>query len=317
MSTATSPTSIPASTSAQPAATWRERLLVAASDIKLHHSVFALPFAVLGAFLARPVTAPWSRFAAHALLVVVCMVAARTWAMLVNRLADARYDAANPRTARRAVASGRLRARDARTLAAAAALAFLAACALFWVLWHNPWPLLLAPFVLAWLAFYSFAKRFTAWCHVLLGSALAISPLAAAIAVEPASLSVAPALFALFAMVTFWVAGFDVIYALQDLDFDRAAGLHSIPARFGSRGAAWIARALHVGAAAALGAAIALDPRLRTLFPVGVAIACALLVLEHVLLARRGLAGLPMVFFTLNGVVSCVLGAAGLLDVLS
>ncbi len=149
-----------------------------------------------------------------------------------------------------------------------------------------------------------------------MGSALAISPLAAAIAVDPAALARVPALYALLAMVTLWVGGFDIIYALQDLDFDRAAGLHSVPARWGAARAVWISRAMHAAAAGGLVLAIALDPRLRAFFPVGVGIAAALLLTEHVVLARRGLAGLPMVFFTINGVVSCVLGVAGVIDLL-
>lgn len=306
----------PAPPSPAPATTLGTKLSLAAADIKLHHSVFALPFAVLGAFLARPAASTAGRFAGQLALVVACMVAARTWAMLVNRLADAGFDAANPRTARRAVASGRLSVRDARVLAAAAALAFVACCGLFWVLFTNPWPVALSPLVLGWLALYSYAKRFTAWCHVLLGTALAISPLAAAIAVDPAALTRVPALFALSAMVTLWVAGFDIVYALQDEAFDRSAGLHSIPAAMGKSRAVLFSRALHALAVGALVAVILLEPRLRTLFPPAVALVVGVLVAEHVILQRRGLTGLPLVFFTLNGVVSCLLGAAGLADLL-
>jgi len=308
-------------------------LLLAAADIKLSHSVFALPFALLGAFLSasRPTLAPipnpnpalsaympidWSRFAGQLALVIVCMVLARTWAMLVNRIADATFDAANPRTRGRAVASGRLARPKAITLALVSAGAFVLCCVGFLAFFGNPWPLALSVPVLLWLALYSYAKRFTALCHVLLGSALAISPLAAALAINPASLTHTPALYALSAMVLFWVAGFDIVYALQDEGFDRAAGLFSIPAALGARRAAYISRGFHVLAAGALLVAWNLEPRFGPVFLVAALGAIACLIAEHIVLERRGLAGLPLAFFTLNGVVSCVVGGAGIVDVL-
>lgn len=288
----------------------------AAADIKLAHSVFALPFAVLGAFLAKPDAMTWPAFLGVLVLVVVCMVCARTWAMMVNRLADRRIDAQNARTARRALASGRLSVRAAAAVTAAAAIAFVATCAAFGLLNANWWPLILSTPVLAWIALYSFTKRFTALCHVFLGSALAISPLAAAIAVDPAALARTPALFFIAGMVLFWVAGFDVIYALQDVAFDRTAGLHSVPSRLGPTRAIWISRALHAGAFALLVTAAALEPRFGLMFGAGVAAVGVLLITEHAVLAKRGEAGLEMAFFTLNGIVSCVLGAAGVIDLL-
>ncbi len=321
-SPAAAPSTVPAAAPAQ----GLDRLVVAATDIKLSHSIFALPFAVLGAFLALPAPgtpAPtsgmlnvegWTRVAVQLTLVVVCMVFARTWAMLINRIADWRLDAMNPRTARRAVASGKLARTDAIAMAVASAIAFCLCCAAFWNLLGNPWPTYLCIPVLAWLAVYSYAKRFTLFCHVLLGSALAISPIAAAIAIDPAALTRTPAIFTLAAMVACWVAGFDIIYALQDEHFDRHSGLHSIPAALGPRRSAWISRSLHILAIAALLATLRLDPRLGLIFAAGVALAAGLLVLEHVVLHRRGLAGLPMAFFTINGVVSCVVGAAGVAD---
>lgn len=287
-----------------------------AVDIKLAHSVFALPFAVLGAFLARSETTPWASFAIVLGLVVVCMVCARTWAMMVNRLADRRIDAGNARTARRALPSGRLSVGSARAFTAAAALCFVAACSAFGFLNDNWWPLILSLPVLGWIALYSFTKRFTALCHAFLGSALAISPIAAAIAVDPTSLGRTPALWLIAGMVLLWVAGFDVIYALQDVAFDREAGLYSVPSRLGPGRAIWISRALHAGAFALLVGAWWLEPRFGPMFATGVAGVGALLVTEHAVLARRGEAGLEMAFFTLNGIVSCVLGAAGVIDLL-
>jgi 4-hydroxybenzoate polyprenyltransferase len=290
--------------------------LVAAGDIKLSHSVFALPFAVLGALLARRADEGARDTLIKLGLVVACMVLARTWAMLVNRLADARFDAANPRTAGRAVASGRLRARDGWVLAGLCAAGFMGVCALFGATFANWWPLALGAPVLGWLALYSYAKRFTALCHVLLGTALAISPIAAALAVEPTRALSAPHLL-LAGFVTLWVAGFDVVYALQDEAFDRGAGLRSIPARVGARASAWVARAMHAGALACLVLCARSDPRLGALSLAACTLAGALLILEHVVLVRRGLAGLPLAFFTLNGVLSVVVGGLMGADVLT
>jgi len=298
------------------------------ADIKLAHSVFALPFAVLGAFLARPVDAPWTRFAGQLALVVVCMVIARTWAMVVNRLADREIDARNPRTARRAFASGRLAVSRGVALLVACNLLFLGACSLFWFLYKNPWPLILAEPVLAWIAFYSFTKRFTWLCHVFLGGALAASPVAAGIAISPDAIGLgaalaaplaahvgAPVVWWLALMVLLWVAGFDVIYALQDVDVDRRESLWSIPSRLGINAAIWISRGLHAAAFAALVLAWRGEPRFGPIFGAAAGLVGVLLIAEHAILARRGKAGLEMAFFTVNGVVSCVLGAAGCVDV--
>ncbi len=291
-----------------------------ARDIKLAHSVFALPFAVLGAFMVAPRletgTINWPRMAGLLVLVLACMVAARTWAMVVNRLADRAIDAANPRTRGRVFASGALPpVAGWMTLAVCAAM-FLAACALFGVLFGNWWPTILGSPLLAWIAFYSFTKRFTWLCHVFLGGALAASPLAAAVAVGGIDALANPALWLLAGMVLLWVAGFDAIYALQDLDFDRRADLRSIPARFGWQRANTLSRLMHAGAIACLIAVLLVEPAFGVIFGIGVFVAIALLVYEHVVLTRRGAAGIPMAFFTLNGVVSVLLGVTGLIDLL-
>lgn len=292
---------------------------LAALDIKLAHSVFALPFAILGAFLASPAlragapASAWRSFAGQGALVVACMVCARTWAMLVNRLADREFDSRNARTSRRVIASGALPLARSRAITLGAALAFIASCAGF-LAFDNAWPLYLCVPVLAWVALYSFTKRFTALCHVFLGGALGISPLAAAIAVNPGALRDTPALFWIAGFVVMWVAGFDVLYAIQDLEFDRHAGLHSIPARLGLRGAVWTGRGLHAAALLALALAWRAEARLGVLFGVGVGLVGVLLVAEHAVVAVRGRSGIPMAFFTINGVVSCVLGVAGCLE---
>jgi len=305
-----------------PPPTLTARLGLALRDIKLAHSVFALPFALLGAFLAAPrqddTGIRWSSFAGMLALVVACMFFARTWAMLVNRVADARMDAANPRTARRAFAAGALTGRDGLLMMGVSAAGFLVCCAGFGLFFGNWWPLMLGAPVLAWIGFYSFTKRFTFLCHVFLGGALAASPLAAAIAVggiEAVTGADSAALWWLAGMVLLWVAGFDVIYALQDLDYDREVGLNSVPAKFGWRGAAWISRGMHAGALGCLVLAWWTESSFGAVFGAGMVLVASVLAYEHVILAQRGRAGIPMAFFTLNGVVSCVLGVAGVVDV--
>ncbi len=319
-------------------------LLLALRDIKLAHSVFALPFALLAACLAAPVIGPpqgepwtagqaaralgpidgpidWSRFAGQLALIVLCMVAARTWAMLVNRLADRGFDADNPRTARRAIASGHLSARRGFVYALAAAAIFVLGAGAFWPLFGNPWPTILALPVLAWIALYSYTKRFTALCHLFLGGALAVSPLAAMIALRPQLLFVWPptptglSAFALAGFVALWVAGFDIAYALQDLAFDRQRSLRSIPAALGPKRAIRTARLLHALALVLLILAGLPDPRLSVGFFTASGVVGLLLVYEHVVLHRRGVAGLPMAFFTLNGIISLLLGVVGAADV--
>jgi len=291
-------------------------------DIKLAHSVFAMPFAVLGAFLAAPRQSdePYQidrlDFIPMLILIVVCMVFARNWAMLVNRVADAKIDADNPRTSKRAFATGKLSMRDGYLFLALNAIAFLITCSLFGFLFANWWPTILGAPVLLWIGFYSFTKRFTWLCHLFLGGALAASPIAAAIAVDPSQLPHTPAIFLIAAMVMCWVAGFDTIYALQDLDYDQQTGLSSIPSRFGWKRAAWISRALHLLAIIALVFAWKYEPQFDLIFGSAILLVIAILVYEHIILAKRGAAGIPMAFFTLNGIVSIILGIAGCVDIL-
>jgi len=300
---------------AQPAGTLR----TVAIDIKLAHSVFALPFALLAAIMAAaPAGAVigWGRLGIQLALVVLAMVFARTTAMLSNRLLDREIDARNPRTAGRAIPSGRLPVRRAVAALGAASGLFVVVCAAFGVLFDNWWPLMLAVPVLAWLSAYPLLKRFTVACHLYLGASLAISPLAAALAIEPTALTTQPALWWLAGMVLLWVAGFDVIYALQDASIDRVEGLHSIPGRFGERAARWISLLLHAGATACLIASWRVDPRFGVLFGIGVVLVAALLVYEHATVARWGTTRIALAFFTVNGIISCLLGALGIVDVL-
>jgi len=293
------------------------------SDIKLAHSVFAMPFAILGAFLVAPYLGDhpdhgidWTPFAKMLALIVVCMIFARNWAMLVNRVADAKLDADNPRTAKRAFASGTLSIHDGYLLLALNAIAFMICCSLFGFLFGNWYPTILGLPVLLWIGFYSFTKRFTWLCHIFLGGALAASPIAAAIAVGPENIAFAPAIFPIAAMVLCWVAGFDIIYALQDLEYDQEVGLSSIPSRFGWKQAAWLSRGLHLLAVASLGLAWGIEPRLGFIFAGAIGLVTIILIYEHTILANQGKAGIPMAFFTLNGVVSVILGIAGCIDLL-
>jgi len=271
--------------------------------IKWEHSVFALPFALCGAMLAaRGVPS------LHQLLwIVLAMVAARSAAMSFNRLADATIDAANPRTQARALPAGVLTHGFVRTFVLFSAGVFLLAA---WEL--NRLAFLLSPAALAVLLFYSYTKRFTRWSHVVLGFALGIAPAAAWIAVRG---SLDARILLLTAAVTFWVAGFDVLYACQDLEFDRSAGLHSIPRYCGVAKSLWIARLFHalmLGLLLLLVWAFALGAIAIT----GVGVVLLLIAYEHSLVSKDDLSKLNAAFFTMNGVISVVFFVFVALDLL-
>ena len=261
--------------------------------IKWEHSVFALPFALCGAMLAAGGIPT-----GHQLLwIVVAMVAARSAAMAFNRLADATIDAANPRTQMRALPAGTLSRQFV-------ALFTLVACAVFVFAASrlNHLALLLSPVALAVLLSYSYTKRFTRWSHLVLGFALGIAPAAAWIAVRG---SLDPRILILTAAVTFWVGGFDVLYACQDCEFDRAYGLHSVPRYIGIPKALVFARLLHL---AMIGLLIWLVVafHLGALAFIGIAAVALLLGYEHSLVSQDDLSKLNAAFFTMNGVISVV-----------
>jgi 4-hydroxybenzoate polyprenyltransferase len=288
-----------------------------AADIKIAHSVFALPFAILAAFMAATpggVAPDWVRFAGQLALVTLAMVSARTVAMLANRWLDREIDARNPRTVRRALPSGQLSAATLAGVMLYCAVGFLFVCALFGLVFDNWWPAILGMPVLVWISAYGYLKRFTALCHLYLGSSLAISPIAAAIAIDPHAIMQQPALWLLSAMVLCWVAGFDIIYALQDVEVDRAQNLYSIPARLGVRNALWVSRLLHALAAACLFALALIDDRFGVVFFIGCVIVVMLLIYEQLTVSRRGTTKIALAFFTLNGVISCLLGVLGVID---
>jgi len=273
----------------------RGRIRTVLEMIKFEHSVFALPFALTGALLAARFTANrWPTWR-QLLWIVLAMVAARSAAMTINRIADLRYDKENPRTAGRALATGALTVGFAWIFALVAVAAFLVAA---WQL--NPLALKLAPVALFILFFYSFTKRFTNWSHLFLGLALGISPAAAWIAITG---HLDPRMLILCAAVTLWVAGFDVLYACQDVDFDRHAGLYSIPRRFGIAKALLIAGSMHVLVVALL-AWLAASFLLPWPAWLGIVVVAALLGYEHSLVKANDLRRLDAAFFTMNGYIS-------------
>ena len=263
--------------------------------IKFEHSVFALPFALTGALLAARATFHGWPSWRQVLWIVVAMVAARSAAMTINRIVDLRYDRRNPRTKMRALATGALSVSFAWTFTLIAVAVFFVAA---WQL--NALALKLAPVALAILFFYSYTKRFTSWSHLFLGFALGISPAAAWIAVTG---SFDWRMLILCGAVTLWVGGFDVLYACQDVEFDREAGLFSVPKRFGIANALIIARAMHVGVAIQL-SWLALSFRLPWPAWAGIAVVAALLGYEHSLVKAYDLSKLNAAFFTVNGYIS-------------
>jgi 4-hydroxybenzoate polyprenyltransferase len=263
--------------------------------IKFEHSVFALPFALTGALLAaRFTTRGWPSLR-QILWIVAAMVAARSAAMTMNRIADLRYDKENPRTAQRALATGALSLQFAWIFTLGAAGVFFIAA---WQL--NPLALKLAPAAIAVLFFYSFTKRFTTWSHIFLGFALGISPAAAWIAVTG---GLDARMLILCAAVTLWVGGFDVLYACQDVDFDKHAGLFSVPKRFGVANALRIARVMHVCVVGLL-AWLAMSFGLPWPAWAGILVVALLLGYEHSLVKANDLSRLDAAFFTMNGYIS-------------
>ncbi len=283
--------------------------------VKLSHSVFALPFAMIATFLAaRNIEGRVAPYWGQLALIVVCMVGARSTAMTFNRIADAALDARNPRTAGRPLPAGLLTRRAAWAMLAFSVALFIAGCVGFHTFYDNPWPLRLALPVLAVLCFYSYTKRFTRWSHVYLGAAIGLSPLAAWIAIHPATVGL-PAVL-LMAAVTCWIGGFDIIYACQDIDVDCREGLHSLPSRVGPAAALWIARGLHAVCVCVL-IALGQVSGLGVYYYAGVAAAAVLLLIENCLVHPGDYSRVNLAFFTLNGVVSIVLATAAIVDVVT
>jgi 4-hydroxybenzoate polyprenyltransferase len=277
--------------------------------IKFSHTLFALPFALFGAALAARGPDGWHGRPRDWLGILVCMAAARSAAMAFNRLVDRRIDALNPRTAQRHIPAGVLSVRSVGVFWAVCSSGFVLATLLFL---PNIWPLILSLPVLAWLCGYSYAKRFTSLAHVWLGSALMLAPIAAWIALR-GDLRLPPVLLGL--AVLFWVTGFDVIYACQDVDFDRSAGLFSIPRRLGVSNALRLSAACHLGMVACL-VALGLSVPLGGVYFLGVVLIASLLAYEHAIVRPDDLSRVNVAFFQVNIVVSLGLLAFGVVDLL-
>jgi 4-hydroxybenzoate polyprenyltransferase len=270
--------------------------------IKFEHTLFALPFALLSAFVAAGgVPSAWTLG-----WILVAMVAARSSAMAVNRLADLRYDRANPRTASWPLAAGLLGVRAMWAFAVSCALLLVFAAAML-----NRLALFLSPLALLIVWGYSYAKRFTSLCHFLLGLSLAVAPVGAWVAVR-AEIGF-PALV-LGLAVLLWTAGFDIIYATQDIDFDRAQRLPSAPCRLGVKGALLLSAGVHAAAFALLIWFMVLA-RLGNTFLLGLGIAAVMLVYQHAIVRPTDLSRVNAAFFTANGVVSVALFVFGALDI--
>jgi len=271
--------------------------------IKFEHTIFALPFAFTGALLAARGVPAWSTI----LWITLAMVGARSAAMGFNRWADRAFDARNPRTSMRALPKGLVTpAQVVLFTAVSSVLLVYAAYRL------NTLSFILSPLALAIVFFYSYTKRFTFLSHAFLGIAISLAPIGAWIAVT--GRLEAPALV-LGAAVLFWLLGFDVLYALQDMDFDRKAGLHSIPQRFGTGRSLWISRIAHTITMAALFWLYSLLS-LGGYFLAGVIIALCLIIYEHTLVREHDLSKLNMAFFNMNGYISVTIFVFTLLDVL-
>jgi len=280
------------------------RIRTYGSLVAFAHTVFAMPFAASAVVLSLAVPHEPLRVG-RVVGMLACMVCARTSAMAFNRWADRDVDAKNPRTRARHVPAGTVRSAEALALAAASGVAFLAVAAML-----GFWPAVLAPGVLAVLLGYSYAKRFTWGVHAWLGVALALAPGGAWLAMGARP---GPGILLLMAAVVGWLLGFDVLYSLQDEGFDRAAGLRSIPARFGARRALAVSACAHVVTVAALAASgVALHR--GAAYALAVATTGALLAYEHALVRRRGLAAIDKVFFDVNAWVSVAFFALVALD---
>lgn len=281
--------------------------------IRFSHTLFALPFALAGAVLAWRAshrTRPFEVFIDIA-GIIPCMVLARTWAMSVNRLVDRRIDAANPRTARRHLPAGILSVKAVTIFAVLSAVGFVIATIHFWVWNDNLWPLYLSVPVLLFIAAYSFTKRFTALCHVWLGISLMLAPIAAWIAIT-GSIAWPPVILGL--AVLFWVTGFDILYATQDVDFDRKAKLHSVPAALGVPNALRVAFFSHMVMLICL-LGLYYIAGLGMIYLTGVILVAVLLCYEHAIVKPSDLSRVNLAFFYVNSVISIGLLVVIVVDV--
>jgi 4-hydroxybenzoate polyprenyltransferase len=280
------------------------KLRILLEMIKFEHTIFALPFAYIGAFLAaKGVPDLWA-----SVWILVAMVGARTAAMTFNRIVDLPFDAKNPRTRGRALPRGSVRPRDAWIMViVSAGLFFLAAYEL------NPLAFMLSPVFLMILLSYSYTKRFTSLSHLFLGLSLGMAPIGGWIAVR-GSMGILP--LVLSTGVLFWVAGFDILYACMDKDFDQREGLYSIPARLGIRRAFWISDLFHLLAFVAF-ISVGMMAHLNWIYYLGILITFVLMVMQRLVVSPDDLSRMNMAFFTLNGAISIVLFVATVMSLIS
>ena len=280
--------------------------------IKFSHSIFAMPFALIAAFLAaRAIDLVWPGWIRLG-LIVLCMVLARTFAMTFNRLVDRDFDSRNPRAMRRPSVTGEVsRAFMIGTLVICGIL-FIGATLLFDLILGNVYPVVLAVPVLGWIALYSFTKRFTWLCHFFLGSSLCLAPISAWIAIVPPHGPVVGVQVLLLAgAVLFWLPGFDILYALQDVEIDRKEKLFSLPARFGVAESLWISRACHflvIVLLLAFGLGIGGGLPLGPVYWLGFVIVVLLLVIEQSLVKPHDISKVNLAFMTMNGLVGLIFG---------
>lgn len=267
--------------------------------IRFSHTLFALPFALLSAALAWKYKNDFSIL--ELVGIVACMVFARSAAMAFNRIVDRKLDAANPRTSGRHLPAGDVSVIQAWVFVIISSGAFVAATLIF-LARHNPWPTILCMPVLVFIGAYSFTKRFTALSHFWLGTSLLLAPVASWIAICGMSNLWTPIVLGL--AVLFWVAGFDILYACQDVNFDQAVGLFSIPARLGIRASLWVALVCHLIMIGLLICLWAISPHLSWIYLAGVGCVGGLLALEHWLVRPDDLARVNQAFFHVNGVIS-------------
>lgn len=307
--------SVAPSSSIPPAAapaTFAGKIRLFAADIKIHHTIFAMPWAILSAVLAGRIYFG-SLTVLKIALILICMVAARTVAMAANRLIDAKLDAQNPRTARRAIPSGSLSRSFVSAILFFCCASFIAATAVFQLIYHNPWPLALSLPVLAYLCCYPYMKRFTRLCHYYLGVALALAPVCTWVAIT-GRIDWPPVV--MFLIVSAWTAGFDIIYACQDYASDLATGVFSVPAKMGIVRALWVSRGTHLLAGVMLIVLGRIVPEFGLFYAVGAGLAIVLLIVEQSLVRPGDLSKVNVSFFTINGIISVLLGTLGIIDLL-
>jgi 4-hydroxybenzoate polyprenyltransferase len=286
------------------------------SLIKFSHTIFAMPFALIGFVLGIMNdwhqyiynSAPWYvRYGPRFILVIICMISARSAAMAFNRYLDRKFDALNPRTAIREIPKGVISPQNALAFTIGSCVVFVVACYFI-----NTAVLILSPIALFIVLFYSYTKRFTALCHLVLGVGLALAPIGAYLAVT-GEFALLPLLFS-FAVI-FWVSGFDIIFALQDVDFDQSQKLHSIPAALGVRKALRVSELLHLVSAACVIAA-GFYGHFHWLYWIGVAVFASMLVYQHSIVKPNDLSKVNIAFMTANGIASVVFAVFVIADLL-